>query len=632
MASHASRNGIRLRHLWLACLILAAPSYAAGQTQQASDPADKSKAGAAQAKAAAKKVRLAKIVLSGSLAESPGEATIFGDLGRDLRQTIVRIDKAAQDEQIAGMVLELKSPGVGRGRINELRQALRRFRRSGKKIHAYFESAATSTYQIAAACDDITMPESGDIMIPGIYTEMTFYKGLLDKVGLKAEFMHVGEAKGAAESFTRKNMSKSVRENLTDMVDDLYNQLIEDIATGRQKPAEEVKQLIDQGIFMATKARQRGLVDRVAYPDKFRQELAKSYGADELVYVLNYGKSKVDTDFSGTMGLIKLMQAMMGVQAPDKKAAQKKVAIVYAVGPIFTGKSQADLLGSQLMGSDTIIKALKDVDKDDKVVAVVFRIESPGGSALASDLIWQATQSMSKPLVASMGDMAGSGGYYIAMGCDKIYAEPGTITGSIGVGGGKIALGGLYKKVGVTTDSISRGARASIFNSTHQWSSQEREVVKGMMLDIYKQFTTKAAKGRRMPLERLEELAGGKVYTGRDAKQLGLIDELGTLHDAIAAAKRLAGIDEKDELGLKILPKPASFFETLFGDLDAEEKEARYRSARAFPSLGAATGMQTQLFGQLPPELVDLVRRTTLLRRLFRQRAALVMPYQLDIR
>jgi protease-4 len=323
------------------------------------------------------------------------------------------------------------------------------------------------------------------------------------------------------------------------------------------------------------------------------------------------------------MGLIKLMQAIMGVETPQKRSKAKRVAVVYAIGPIMSGKSQSSLFGGQTMGSDTIVKALREAAEDEKVAAIVLRINSPGGSALASDMIWRATQAIEKPVVVSMSDVAASGGYYIAMGCDKIYAEPSTITGSIGVVGGKMALRGLYKKLGVSTSVITRGKNAALFSATDKWNPSERAAIERLMEDVYKQFTTKVAKGRHMPLERVLELAGGRVYTGRDAKQIGLVDELGTLHDAIAGAKSLAGIGKGQKVELKILPKPSSFFETLFGDME-EEYEAQMAKAFGLPAAG--------LVRELPSEMTAPLRKAVQLQIMLRDRISLVMPFDLEVR
>jgi len=562
------------------------------------------------------KTRLAHIKIAGQLPESPGQMTFFGDLGVDLRKTIARLDKASKDKRIAGVVLEIGPAALSRGKLNELREAVLRVRSEGKKVYAQLESAMGTQFLLATACDEIIMPEAGILLIPGVHAEVAYYKGLLGNLGIEADMMHVGESKGAAEPLTRTSMSEPVRKNLTALLDDIFDQMVTTIATDRDLKVDEVRRLVDQGLLTVTKAHEVGLIDRVAYPDEFRTQLKAEYEADELVYVVNYGKKSIDTDFSGPMGMIKLFQQISGIGSGSRSSKGPKIAIVYAVGPIMSGKSESSPFGGQSMGSETIIKALNEAADDKSVKAIVLRINSPGGSALASDLMWRATQKIKKPIVASMGDVAASGGYYIAMGADRIIAEPGTVTGSIGVVGGKLAMGGLYEKIGITTDTISRGQNSSIFSATHKFTETERKVVGDMMQDVYRLFTSKAAAGRKMPLEKLEALAGGKVYTGRDAKRNGLVDELGTLKDAIRVAKQLAGLDPDEKAGLKILPKPENPFESLFGADFDKEREAKLLGGIA----------------QLVPEMAATLRHAHQLRQVMREPVALIMPFWVEVK
>jgi protease IV len=452
------------------------------------------------------------------------------------------------------------------------------------------------------------------VMLPGIHAEATFYKGLLSKLGIQADFIHIGDYKGAAEPLTNEKYSEPVRENLTALIDSMYDDMVTTIVKDRPISIAQAKEIIDTGIVTARRAKELGLIDRVAYPESLRDELAKAYEAEPLVYVKNYGQKEVDTDFSGTTGFFKLMQAMMGGSTSSRDGKGKKIAVVYATGPIMTGKSESGMFG-QAMGSTTIIEALRKANDDKQVVAIVLRIDSPGGSALASDLIWNQTQVISKPIVASMGDVAASGGYYIAMGADKIIATPGTITGSIGVVGGKLAMRGLYDKVGITTETIERGKNSGLFASSGMFTESQRAAIKNMMEDIYGQFTSKAARGRKMPEEKLRALAGGRVYSGRQAQENGLVDQLGTLDDAVNEAKKLAGLEADEEVKVEVLPEPTNFFETLFGDVDAEKE---VRLGRGFETLS--------------PELMEFARRAHYLRAAFDQPAALVMPFELSIR
>ncbi|HVT30468.1 MAG TPA: signal peptide peptidase SppA, partial [Lacipirellulaceae bacterium] len=524
-------------------------------------------------------------------------------------------ERAAKDKSISGIILDIQNPEIGRGKVAELRGAISRFRASGKKAYAVLDSAEPADYLVACACDEIVMPETGVLMLPGVHAEAMFYKGLLSKLGIEADFIHIGAYKGAAEPLTRESFSKPVRENMTSLIDDLYDDMVTTIVKERPLTIAQAKEVIDTGLITARRAKQLGLIDRVEYPDALRAELSKNYNAEPLVYVKNYGKKDVDTDFSGPMGFFKLIQAMMGGESSSIDRRGKKIAVVYAVGPITTGKSKSDFMGSQSMGSTTIIEALRKADKDKQVAAIVLRVDSPGGSALASDLIWHETQILKKPFVASMGDVAASGGYYISMGAKKIIATPSTITGSIGVVGGKLALRGLFDKIGITTETIERGKNSGLFSSTGKFTESQREVITQMMQDMYGQFTEKAAKGRHMPVEKLRKLAGGRVYSGRQAKDNGLVDQLGTLHDAIIEAKKLAGLSADTPVRIEALPEPTNFFEQLFGDLDSE-KETRLGST----------------FGYLAPEMMKIVGRAASLRAVFDRPVAYIMPFELDIR
>jgi protease-4 len=588
----------------------------ASDDKEAGDKDSNEKSAAEAVKRNSKKIRLAHIIIEGALPESPGEMSLFGDLGIDLRKTLARIEKAADDDDIAGIVLVINTE-IGRGKLNELRDAVKRTQSKGKKVYALLESVAGTQYQLAAACDEICLPESGEVLIPGVRAEFAFYKDLLSKLGIEADMLHVGDYKGASEPYTRDSLSEPVRKNMTALVDDLYDDMLSTIASDRDLKVEDVREAVDQGMIMADEAKKLGLIDRIAYEDKFREALADEFNTSKLVFVQNYAKTKIDADFSGPMGMMKLFETAFSGAGSKGSEAGSKIALVYCVGPIMSGESVTDILGSSAMGSTTIVEALRTAAKDKDVKAIVMRVDSPGGSALASDLIWRETQIIDKPIVVSMGDVAASGGYYISMGADRIFAEPGTVTGSIGVVGGKLAVKGLYDHIGMDTETISRGKNSGIFSTTEKFSPSERVLVEKMMKTVYEQFTSKAAKGRDMDLEDLEKLAGGQVYTGRVAKRNGLIDEIGTLRDAIQAAKRLAGLDPDQKFELKLLPEPKNPLEALLGASSDEEKEVRF---------GAAALMD------LAPQLRGPLRHAAQLQLIMREPISLTMPYYVEIK
>jgi protease-4 len=340
----------------------------------------------------------------------------------------------------------------------------------------------------------------------------------------------------------------------------------------------------------------------------------------EVKFSKGYGKKKVDTDFSGFAGFGKLMNLMMGVEPPARKSTSAKIAIINAVGPIMSGSSQADFFGDESMGSTTMIKAIRQARDDSTIKAVVLRVDSPGGSALASDLMWHELETLEgkKPFVVSMGDVAASGGYYIAMGADRIFAEPGTLTGSIGVVGGKLAFEKFYEKIGITTSVVQRGKNSGVLSPTMPFTETERDAMQKMLNDIYGQFTHKAAAGRKLEHEKLEKMARGRVYTGAQALKLGLVDELGTLGDAIAYAKKAAGLDPDQKLERLDLPKPVSPFEQLFGPID--------------PTSAAVRSTAAGLMNHLPPEVAAQVKGLDIYELLARERILTVLPYRLLVK
>lgn len=575
---------------------------------------DDDKSAAAKA-TSGKKIKIASISLEGGFPETTTQAGLFGEMEQNLRDTIARIDAVAEDDRIDDLILRIRTPAIGRGKVDELRAAIDRAQAKGTKVFADISGAMGVDYLIACSCDEIIMPPSGSLILPGVRAEVMFFKGLFEKIGVQADFIQVGRFKGAAEPFVRSEMSPEFRKQYEELIGDFYEQMVATIAADRGLEADRVRELIDRGMFSASDAKQAGLIDHVLYEDEFRDMYRTEHEAEKLGVVNNYGKKGVDADLSGLTGLMTMMQLMMGVEPNRIRSRKDRIAVVYAVGPIMDGKSEQGLFGGSSLGGDTIVKALRKAAKHKRVKAIVLRVDSPGGSALASDLIWREVEKIDKPVVASMGDTAASGGYYISMGADKIYATEGTLTGSIGVVGGKLAVGGLYDKVGLKVDVIARGKNSGAFSSTEVFSDSERAAMKDLMLDIYKQFTTKAAQGRKMELDKLESLAEGRVFTGRQARENGLIDELGTMQDAIAGAKDLAGLSADDEVDLWVLPKPRSFFETIF------EGE----------SLETAASLTTQIRTALP-ELTRPLIEADWLRRLFRQPVATILPYHVEIK
>jgi len=594
------------------CLVCLPPCYVQAAVAKAKSETSRSNAKAVK-KQETKKTKVVLLTIKGAYPEGPKSEGLFGELQPSLSSIIRRMDAAAEDDQVAAVWLRIEPLAMGFGKINELRCAVGRLRKAGKPVCAELTTAGSAQYLLAAACDEIIMPPCGMLIVPGVRTEVTFYKGLLDKLGIRADMLQMGKYKGAAEPLTRTSMSGPLRESMEAIVDDTYEGVVEVIAADRQMKDYKVKTVLDEGMFTAAAALKAGLIDHVAYADVFQESLRKQLKADEIELVTNYKKKKVETDFSGLTGMMKLMELIVGSKTSAKPGKEKKIAVVYAVGPIVEGKSTSDLLGGSTLGSTTLVKALRKAADDEQVAAIVLRIDSPGGSAVASDLIWRETVRIRKPIIASMGDVAGSGGYYIAMGCDRIIAEPGTITGSIGVVGGKLVLGGLYEKIGLTTEVISRGKLSGSLSMTEPFTPEERKAWTALLNSTYRQFVRKAAEGRKMDPRELSALAQGRVYTGRMAAGNGLVDKLGTLRDAVAAAKQAAGIKKDEKVELMILPRPKTIFELLFGDPSAELESALDLKATS-------------------PEVIELARKAKLFRQLFTEPTLLWMPYAVEVK
>lgn len=546
--------------------------------------------------------KVAHIKLSGKFDESPvSEDTLFGPPQENLNSKLNRIRKAAKDADVKTIYFELGEVEVGFGKLNELKRAIADARKAGKKTVAYAESLTPKSYLLSLACDEIVLPESGELMLVGLRAEVTLYKNLLDKVMLKADVLKVGAYKSAVEPFIADKMSEANREQVTSMLDDHFdNEIVKwmiDARPGRKWTPEQVKSIIDQGPFTAAKAAKLSLIDRIAYVDEFETGLTKE-GKAEIVR--NYGKAKAEEpDFSNPF-------AMLSALSPKKKKESKadKIAVIYAVGGIESGKGGGGnplFGGGSSVGSETIVAAFKQAEKDATVKAIVLRVDSPGGSALASDVMWRQIIQCKKPVICSMGDVAASGGYYIAMPCKKIYAEPGTITGSIGVFGMKLVTGELEKWAGLKTEVIARGKNTGVNSTTFPWSESERSAMEEYIESIYDQFTSKAVAGRnaagvKMSKDDLLKIAGGRVWTGRQAKANGLVDELGTLDDAIASAKSMVGLDPTKEMELLVLPKPQSFLDKLMeGEMDLPFMKAN-QQLLAIPGVSKALqGLQPLL-------------------------------------
>ena len=574
---------------------------------------------------------IAHISLSGGMPEGVGQGGMLADVAPHLHRIVERINKAAKDDRVKAVLLSIQSPEIGRARADELRAAIARVRAAGKPVAAHVVGAAAVPYMLASACDSITMPPAATLEITGVRAEMMFFKSMLDTLGVQAEILQVGDFKGAGEPLTRDSMSPQLREQYERFVGDLFEQMVERIAADRSLPPDRVRELIDTGVFTPEAAREAKLIDAVGYEDEVVDALAKRIRVDEPKLARDYAARKADADFSGIGGLVKLVEMLSGQKQEAATGKGKRIAIVHVAGEIREGKGRDDLLGGGAAGSDAVIKAVREAVKDDAVAAIVLRIDSPGGSALASDLIWREVERANKPVVASLSDIAASGGYYVAVAADRIVATPGTLTGSIGVVGGKVAVGKGLEKIGVHTDVVSKGRNAGWLSTQSPFSDGERAAFLGTMKDVYRLFTTKVAAGRRLDAEKVATLAEGRVFTGRMAKEAGLVDRLGTLEDAIDEARRLAKIPEDEDVDRLLLPEPRGLFDDLFGARGGTGSPA---AAVAAAALGGDSVARAAILARLAtvPGLESLAKEADALLLLSTGRPLMMLPLRIELR
>ncbi|MEO7673919.1 MAG: signal peptide peptidase SppA, partial [Pyrinomonadaceae bacterium] len=472
--------------------------------------------------------------VSGSLPDYTPEDPLAKAVGIGQTQSftglLTQLRKAKVDNRIGGVLLDINFPGIGWGRADELRDAIADFRTSGKPVYAYMEIGSNKEYYIATAAEKIFLPPSGDLYINGFAAEAMFYKGSLDKLGIETDVIQIGpKYKNAPDQYTKKEMGEGQREVINAVLDEYYGRFAGAIAETRKKTVEDVKKLIDDAPYNANQAKDFGLIDEAMYKEQVYTEFKArlNYRAEDNLRTIRASEYKeVPSD---SLGLNK----------------GERVAVIYASGAINIGRSNESPFGGAMVGSDTIVSAVNDAANDNSIKAIVLRVDSPGGSALASDLMWYALQNAKakKPVVVSMGDVAASGGYYIACNANRIVAQPSTITGSIGMFMGKPVLKGFYDWLGVTSQYTQRGKNSGIFKETEHWTDTEKAKMQQMADNVYYgNFVPKVASGRGKTDEEVNTLGQGRVWTGTQAKANGLVDEFGGLEKAIDIAKQLANL------------------------------------------------------------------------------------------
>lgn len=486
--------------------------------------------------------------------------SLTGGRGTELRTAIDRLRGLAKDDKLTGLLLRVEGVEISVPDVIELRAAMHDFRARGKKLACHTEGATNATYLVLSACDQIGLAPLGQIAITGPAAMPIHVKPLLDKLGVTADFLHVGAYKGAAEPLTRNEPSKEMQETLGAILDRRYQTMVDVISTERKLDAGVVKGLIDQALFPSERAKAAKLVDEVSSFEAFRDK------------VIAGPWTKLETNPDGKDQLQTMLKLARFVGAmPPEKPPGDHVAVVYAIGDIVDGGGDGVLGARQQIASHTLVSALRSISADDHVKAVVLRIDSGGGSAQASELIWQAVTELKakKPVIVSMSDVAASGGYYIASNANRIFAQADTLTGSIGVVGGKIAPGAALAKLGINTFPIGRGKRATMMASLSPWNDEEKATIQSSMEEVYKVFVSRVAQGRNKRPEDIQPIAQGRVWTGTRAKELGLVDEIGGLDAALGEARKLAKLD--DTVGLEVYPPSPSLRDFLvsFGGVQA---------------------------------------------------------------
>ncbi len=528
----------------------------------------------------------------------------FGGPDQSLTGLVMQFKKAKVDNRIKAILLDVNMSGVGWGKAEEIRDAITDFRSSGKPVYAYLEFGLNKEYFIATACDKIIVPPPGELFINGLAADVMFFRGSLDKLGIYPDIYQIGKYKSAGDMFTQKQMTDAHREYINSMLDDLYNRYINTIAQARKKTPEEVRALIDNAPYNAVQAKDAGLIDEAIYRDEVEKQLNKLLGykeTDAFVAVRGYDYRDVSPE---SLGLNK----------------GERLAVIYASGTIESGSSQNSPSGEQSIGSDTVAKALNDAAADKSIKAIVLRVDSPGGSGLASDIIWRAVEQANskKPVVVSMSDVAASGGYYISASAAKIIAQPTTITGSIGVVAGKPVMRGFYDWLGLSNEYVLRGKTAGMFRATEKFSDEERaKFEEWIKTTYYRDFVPKVAKGRSKDPEYVDSVAQGRVWTGSQARERGLVDEFGGLDKAIEVAKQLAKIPADKGVERVILPYPTTFLQQLLSGGDNSNTEIQQQRA---------------VFAALPEDARRALRYMALMDRMKNGETMLLMPFDLRVK
>lgn len=490
------------------------------------------------------------IDLQGTYGEDvPGDsvARLLGEETLSLLELLLMIRDAGEDPRVAGLVVRIRPLAFGWAKAQDVRDALLRFRDSGKPLHAYLElelGGGTMEYYVASAAEEIHVPPAAAAPVTGLLAQFVFLGGIWDKLDVEMQVVKIREYKTFGDMLANKEMSPHHREMADSLLDSMYAQVVDGIAAQRELEPAAVRAAIDAGPATPNELQRAGLVDDAAYLDELRSRLIGGDG--EFLRGEEYAEHRRPL--------------------PNRPPVTHRLALVYGVGPVTTGESQASPFdGESTMGSDTLVEAFQNATDDEEVEAIVFRVDSPGGSALASDLIWRAARAAGekKPVIVSMSDVAASGGYYVSASAHRIMAQPGTITGSIGVVLAKPNVRGLLSNLGINTVELRRGELATMLSLTESFSPAELRRVTATMDYVYDQFLERVAAGRRLDKEQVNAVGRGRVWTGAQASENGLVDELGGFFAAINAAKTAVGIAPDEKVELVFYPRQRTLFERL---------------------------------------------------------------------
>jgi protease-4 len=479
----------------------------------------------------------------------------LGNSQLDIKNIRDILEKAIVDERVNGVLLKIGFLQVGFGAMQELQTLILNFReKTDKKIIAYLNGdiVMMKDYYLAIACDSIYMPPETNLFLGGISAEVTFYKDFFKKYGVEAEFLHVGKYKSAPETYTRSDISQTAKQVLNEILDQYYDEMVQFISLQRNISVNKIKNLIDSKTgFTGKEAQAVGLIDNTRYTADFAELFKISKNLPKAFSGKAYAKTPASS-----------------LKIRDKS----RIAVVYCTGAISSGSNSEDMLLGELAGAKTLIANLNKAASSSLNKAIILRIDSPGGSASASDLMWKAVKEAAekKPLIASISSYGASGGYYIAMPADTIIANNASLIGSIGVFAGKFSFEGVYDYLKINNHTITRGKNANLFSLNQKWTPSEKRVVQNLIENFYETFIRKAAEGRNTSLAHIEQNAQGRVWTGKQALQKGLIDLNGGFYDAVRIAAEAAGIDSSESVRLVYYPRKKSFFKRFLSSVQVK--------------------------------------------------------------